>query len=395
MRLLEGGVQQTRSGKAMGVLALALTFSLVTLTPLAALAEEPQHFLEFTEDSYKTALISGNFTASVTKDIPRVVFLHSHTLLSPTFVISTAKIYLLNETGDDSVFNESRVTYTGYLDTHHNEWNVTPLAFVSSTEAGECAVVKMSKLVSLYERLNDSGNPKVIDWANVTFQFMISERMANYTNAYGGYSVPGKISMRVNFTIQVLKPVPSKFMVIEQELKGGGKTNTFLLKESNAPPPDMLTQVEARVEDSLRLGNYTHKFNQMSGPMQDIYFAKEDRTIQAMFRFGSAPTNGTGPGARVIPMNSSFYTTGTSMILLQMYTLGDSTTFVAQDMSLGINEAGFIVKVKDWFERNLPMLMVVLGSLSLVITIPLLITIYRKHFWRKKPVEEETADKKL
>ncbi len=347
------------------------------------MAEEPLHFLDFSEDNFKIALISGNFTASVTRDIPRVVFLHSHSMLSPTFVFSTSKIYLFNETGSNGLFNKSRVLYTGYLDLHHNVWNVSPLQFINDTETGEYALVKMHKLVSLYDHLNDTGDPEITDWANVTFQFRISERMENLSNRMGDYFIYGKSEMRINFTIDVLKPVPAKFLAIEQELRGGGSTSTFLLKESNAAPPDYLTQVYSRDDDTVKLYNFVHRYDLTSDPMQEVSYAKDDRTVQAIYRFSTVPMNGTGSDAAILPMNASYYTTGTSMMLQQVYTM-DNSTLVYQEMSLGLNELGFIVKVKDWFEKNWPMLMVVLGSLALVITIPLLVLVYKRHFWKGK-----------
>lgn len=358
------------------------TALLLSLAPLGTLAEEPVHFLDFSEDNFKIALISGNFTASVTRDIPRVVFLHTHAMLSPTFVFSTTKLYLFNDTDSNGLMNKSKVLYTGYLDLHHNEWNVSPLMFVNDTEAGEYALIRMHKLVSLYERLNDSGDPRVTDWANVTFQFRISERMENISNRYGDYFILGKTEMRINFTIDILKPVGTTFIAVEQELRGGGSTSTFLLKQSDAPAPDYQTQVLSREDDTIRLYNYSHRYDEVAGPMQEISYAKDDRTVQAVYRFSSAPMNSTREDAGLIPMNTSYYTTGTSMMLQQVFTAGNSSG-IYQEMSLGLNEVGFIVKVRDWFERNLPMLMVVLGSITLVITVPLMIYLYRKHFWTK------------
>ena len=81
-----------------------------------------------------------------------------------------------------------------------------------------------------------------------------------------------------------------------------------------------------------------------------------------------------------VAMNSSYYTTGTGMMLYVSYAFSNDTASISQDSVLGIDENGFAGRVRDWLKENLPMIMVVSGSIVAVIAFALLASmVLRRH----------------
>lgn len=375
------------------IVAVLFGAMLASGMPIRVASDVPEHFLTSSEDNFKIALMSGNFTASITRDMPRVVFLHAHAVVSPTFVVSIPKIYLFNDTNGDGLFERSEALYASYLDINHVSWNVSDIVFGTDALSGEYAQVRMHGTASLLAGLGNETEiePKISDWANLTFYYRIYERSVNFTNAFGEYSISGRTEMRMNFTIELLKHTDVQGIAVEQDLQGGGSTYMFLLKQASAP--SRLVPVSSRVPEEGIGANFTHPFVQTHSPLQEIYFAKENGTIQAFLFFSSTPMNGTGPLARPVSMNSSYYTTGSSLVLQQAFITNGSTSVLTQEMVLGIDEHGFTLTVRDWFKDNLPILMVVCGSIAMVITLPMLAIMYRRY--RRSREEEEAKPKEV
>src|SRR5512137_1518757 len=136
------------------------------------LAKE-EHFLDYSEDNFKVVFISGNLTAAVTHDWPRVVFEHTTDPFSPTFEVGLPRLFLYNDSNDDGYFSISEVTYVSYMDENHVNWNVSPVEFLNDSVSGEYAEFRMNTTLALYKGL-DNNTIALADWANVTFWFKIS-----------------------------------------------------------------------------------------------------------------------------------------------------------------------------------------------------------------------------
>ncbi len=355
--------------------ALLLLLSLSLLLP-----GTPKHFLNYSEDNYKIAFASGNFTAALTRDMPRVVFGHTHPVLSPEFGVSSQKLYVFNDTNRDGVFTRSEAIYTSYLDSHHVTWNMSTVEFGNDSAGNEYAEVWMRTNASLYDGIGEvPGLPVISDWAVVTFIYRISERATNHSNALGTYTVSGKTEMTMSFSIALMKHVDADGIVLETYVHGGGSTNMLLLREATDGATSELTSVSSGRDESVLGTNFTHKFMQTDRPLQDIYMAKEDGIVQAFYHFGSAPMNGSGASAGIVRMNSSYYTDGAGLILHQAFFIANGTEAVSQESSLGIDELGFNVSMKDWFQDHLPMLMVVCGTIAAAIFLMAFGIMYRRH----------------
>jgi len=324
------------------------------------------------------AFVSGNFTAALTRDMPRVVFGHTHPVLSPEFGVSSQKLYVFNDTNGDGIFSRSEAIYTSYLDWHHVTWNMSTVEFGNDSAGNEYAQVWMRTKASLYAGIDDvSVLPAISDWAIVTFSYRISDRATNHSNVFGAYVVSGRTEMTMSFTITLLRPVDAEGIVLETYVNGGGSTNMLLLRE--AMDAGGLTDVSSSLDESVLGTNFTHRFMQTDRPLQDIYMAKEDGIVQAFYHFTSAPMNGSGTSAGVVRMNSSYYTDGAGMILHQAFFIANGTYALSQESSLGIDELGFSVSVKDWFQDHLPMLMVVCGTIAAAILLPAFAIMYRRY----------------
>jgi hypothetical protein len=79
------------------------------------------------------------------------------------------------------------------------------------------------------------------------------------------------------------------------------------------------------------------------------------------------------------PMNSSYYTTGTGLKLNIAYSIDNTTEVIVHDSSLGLDEHGFVSKVKDWFTVNLPWILIISGGIVAIVSISILVTMLRKY----------------
>jgi hypothetical protein len=374
----------------------AVSFVLLPAGP--ARASDEQHFLDFTDYSFGVVFISGNLTATVTRDLPQVVFMHVTDPVAPSFTIRLPFLYLYNDTNDDGVFSRSEAVYTANLDSHYNvAWNTTAVEFSTGPAEGECAQLRMAATLSLYDQPTDTV-PSIDAWANVTFWFQIAENPVTYSNSYGGYTVAGRTEMRMNFTLDILKKLSFSGLAVEHLLKAGGSTNMFLIREISNADGWAMTRVSSRVNEEEYGLNFTHRLNQTSLAVQEINFAKEDDTIQAFYRYSSEPLVRTSGDYQPVAMNSSYYTTGTGMRLYVSYAFSNDTTSLTHSSSLGIDENGFVGRVRDWLKENLPMIMVVTGSIVAVVAFALLASMALRYRPQRdangsKPTEaEETAE---
>jgi len=376
------------------IVATLCVVSFALLPVGTARASDEQHFLDFTDYSFGVVFISGNLTATVTKGLPQVVFKHSTDPVAPSFTIRLPFIYLFNDTNNDSVFSRSEAVYTASLDSHYDvAWNMSAVEFANGSASGEYARLRMAATLSLYDQPTDSV-PSIDDWANITFWFQITEDSVAYSNSYGSYTVVGRTAMRMNFTLDILKELDFGGLAVEHLLKAGGSTNTFQIREASNAGGWAMTNVSSRVNEEQYGLNFTHRLNQTSLPDQGINFAQEDGTIQAFYHYSSEPLVRTSSGYHPVAMNSSYYTTGTGMMLYVSYAFSNDTVSISHDTYLGIDENGFAGRVRDWLRENLPMIMIVSGSIVAVISLAILASmVVRRHQSKganeSKPTETE------
>jgi len=323
---------------------------LVSCVALPSFADE-EHFLDYSEDNFKAAFISGNFTAAVTHDYPRVVFQHSTDPFSPTFEVGYPRVYLFNDSNTDGMFSESEIEYVSYLDENHVYWNVTPVEFLNDTEAGEYAHFRMNATLDLYLGL-DNETVSIQEWANVTFWFRISEKNVTRSNSLGSYVIKGGTDLTLNFTLDIRKSINSTGVVFEQLLQGGGSAYMFILKQLDSEASVIDKTISSRFDERVNGTDFTNDFLAPSLAQQEIDFAKEDGLVKAYYRWDSLPAMSTDGDELDAPISCSYYTTGTGMILHSAYMVSNSTGSLFQDASLGINESAFTAKITDWIKEN-------------------------------------------
>lgn len=347
--------------------------------PASSVVSGAEHFLDYSEDNFKVVFISGNLTAAVTYDWPRVVFQHSTALLAPTFEVGMPLLYLFNDTNPDGVFDQSEMVYVSYLDAHHNvTWTVSSVEFGSETMPGEYAQFRMNASLSL---VNDFENPTALveDWANITFWFRITENPVVYSNTYGSYTVVGKTDLKMNFTLEIKKHINVSGIALEQSLKGGGSTYMFQIREDAGGGDTRVTSVSSRDDETVRGLNFTHMLNETSLGCQEIDFSKADGVVQAHYHYSSEPISLARGTMHATPMNSSYYTTGSGLKLNIAYSIDNETDTITHESSLGLDEHGFVSKVKDWFTENLPWLLIISGGIVAVVSISILVIMLRKY----------------
>ena len=361
------------------IAVISAAFLVADCSALASGAPE-EHFLDFSVDNYKVSFISGNLTAAVTYAWPKIVFQHSTDPFSATFEVGMPTMYLFNDTNGDGLFVRPEAVYMAYIDSFHGAiWNVSGVTFYNDTVGGEVALYTMSAPVALFSNVSDV-EPSVSDWANITFWFEISEKAMTYSNSFGSYTVQGGTELRFNYTLDIRKEVNCTGLALEHLLKGGGSASMFLIRESSWRPGAHLTPVYSREDETLNGPDFTHKLSQTTLPCQEINFAKDDNTVQAFYHYSSEPIANVSGGLRPVEMNSSFYTTGTGMMLNVAYTMTNETTMLVHEGVIGIDEAGFAVRVRDWLEDNIVAILSVVAGIAAVVSVSVLLT----RVWRKK-----------
>lgn len=356
-------------------------------------AQEQEYILEIWQDNYKVVFISGNLTAAATYAWPRVVFYHSTSLLSPHFEVGFPKFYLFNDTNQNGLFDRDETVYYGYFDEHHVLWNLTVPELGENPALGQFGRFGMRTTVGLYSSpLNHT--PLIEEWARASFWFNVVENDEVFVNTLGEYTVQGKLEMRVNFTLEVVKPMNVTCLAMEQSLQGGGTTQMFLLRELVAKGQESMTMVSGRVDESPTGLNVTHELRETPRPRQEVRFAKEDWTTQAFYYFSSEylttyqDNTSMFQGAR-----STYHTTGTGLVLHSVYLCGNDTSSVSSGVSVGIDESGFAKKVTDWFKENLWRVLAISSAVVVIVTVTALWALKR---WRARACgpEEEPHDEK-
>lgn len=344
---------------------VALLCALVILVPLPSLCvagDDGDDGYEFNvyPDETKVSIVSGNLTAAVTRDWPRVIFQHSTDLFSPTFDIGFPKIHLFNDTDGDGRFCRSESLYTVYLDSNHVEWNMSAAEPCYTEALGSHVMFSMNARVGAYNETLDAP-PCIEDWADLSFWFCVAENRVEYTNPSGLHAVSGKTALFVNMTVTVLNDTGLGFMAVERSIQGGGSTNMFHLLE-DGPGGAVQAVLSAWVDEGLDDPEFTRPLNSTDSSTQMIGLAKEDGTEQAFYRWGSV-AGVSQVDADPKAVNSSCFTTGTGLILHSVLPLSNDTPSFTLDSSLGIDEDGYSGSVTERIKNLDP------GVIALAVTV--------------------------
>ena len=333
--------------------AIVATACLVTLALSSTVESDADDFaLYVSVDDAKVNFLSGNFSVAVTRDWPRVIFKHEGDLFSPTFEVSCPRMYMFNDTNGDHIFDMTEVTRTVFLDSNHVQWNLTDHEQGYDSIRGVYAMVGLSALLNTYI-VADNETEVESGWATLRFYFSITENPVVYSNTIGEYTVNGRTSMRMNFSLEVHDYVAADGIVLEHHLQGGGSTNMFDLYESLDGVQTVMNEVEGTVDERDLGDDFTNDFMEAPAPAQMICFSRDDGTQQAFYHWGSEAAFGDEGCDGSCMVDSSYFTTGAGMTLHSIYAITNETVVVAHASSLGIIEEGFIGSVSDWMKENL------------------------------------------
>ncbi len=360
----------------------------VSSVPLSIGADSEDYSLFVEPGDTAVNIVSGNFSAAVTRDWPRVIFWHTTDMFGPTFEVGFPRMYIYNDSDGNGVFSRSEATGTVYLDSLYTVWNMTALDEGTAPDSGVFARFGMTSKAPCYvEAGNDTE--EIHDWAEVSFWFTICENQMMYQNSRGEYSVRGKTELRANFTVELKNCSDCSGVVLEQSLQGGGSTNMFLLKETVADNEVNYTEVSGTVDQTPLGANFTNVFNATDEPLQEIQFSKEDGTVQALYLWNSEADSSN---ATEMPrISSSYYTTGTGMVLHTAISANNSTT-LSHDSVVGIVESGFIGKITDWAKEH--MVELATTATVLIAIVVLMVVVTRRRRARSNRGEKTEPDKK-
>ncbi|MBN1677110.1 MAG: hypothetical protein JW880_01085 [Candidatus Thermoplasmatota archaeon] len=367
--------------------------ALMFCAPAEARSQDEAPFLTYTADSFKTTLVCSNLTASILNNWPNVAFYHTKDRISPVFYIGTPIVYLFNDTNGDGLFVRSEIEYLAYLDDLHDvTWNISDVQLGVDPSAGQYVVLSRWADLALYDS-REAVTPVVDNWARMHFSFRITENPVTFHNDLGDYVVQGKIDIQVNMSLEITHRVNSSGVVIEHSLKAGLNTYTFLLTEDVGLDSPVQTQVLSRVDETVNGEDFAHRFNLTDLPTQRIEIAKDDGTVQVHHKMSSVPLMRCGADVTKPQMSCSYYTTGSDMILHTAFMVRDANGTITHEVTFGIDEAGFYEGVGDWFRENLPVIMIVTGTIVAAISVVLFVMIYRKSVRKITDAEKSPVQK--
>lgn len=374
----------SRTGLTSKSLSVVMSV-LMTLTLTQCVIAEDDYSLDVDIDQTKVSIVSGNLTAAITFDWPRVIFHHTVDPFSPTFDVGFPRLYLFNDSDGDGRFCRSEATAVGFLDSNHVEWNISLVEQGYSTELGEYARLSMSCNVSAYTP-DDNETLLLPDFAEAVFSFSISELSTRLANSEGAYTVMGRNEICCGIQLSVLQPLNATGVVVDQSLQGGGTTSMFLIKEWDGNDEVAYTELSGRVDETELGDDFTHVLQDVPGPRQEIAFSKEDGTIQAACFVSSVAS--LGDGTEVMP-GSSYYTTGSGLVFdTVLPSLNESSSPLCMNVSVLLDEAGFVGGVRDWVEQYLPYFV-----LSVAAAASMLLVMWHLRMRRKRVESEKKVDR--
>ena len=300
-------------------------------------------------DDTKVCVISGNFSVAITLDWPRVIFKHEEDPFSPTFEVSCPRMYVYNDTDGDGLFGLPETVLTVFLDSNHVSWNLTDIDQGYNHELGEYVVFGMRSELNTYS-VGENETLVTPGWASLSFWYSISEEPVEHMNSRGTYTVDGGTQLRVNFSLIIHECIEMNALVFEQFLQGGGSTNMFHLVESDGDD-DYVTKISATIDERVDGEDYSQDYAATSEPFQEIRFAKEDGSVQALYRWGSEASVDIGANTSTPDLNSSYFTTGNGMMLHSQIVLDNCTNQIDHDSVIGLVESGFVGSVTDWMRE--------------------------------------------
>jgi hypothetical protein len=377
-------------------LCIALASAVILLAPAASEAAE-EYVLSISPHNYGVVFTSGNLTATATYSWPRVVFQHSYEYFWPVFEVGFPRIFLFNDTDADGRFDANETLCRGYLDEYHTTWSIVEPVIGVDPALGQYAEFGMRSTVSLYDD-PDNMTAVVNDWSNITFWFRVVENGEVFGNSAGYFVVQGKIEMRLNVTIEILNETLCSGLAMEQVLKGGGTTEMFILRELNSTSQENLTMVSSRVDETVEGLNVTHDLRETLQPRQEARFARDDWVARAFYFWNSEVNLTEDDGLQCWkPVNSTYYTTGTGLVVQSFYPCGDNTTVLSTDMSLGLIDQVNETTASDWVKENMTVLAVVAVSVALLAVLSAVVIRRRRRVRaaeQQKPPEDEPEEEK-
>jgi hypothetical protein len=338
---------------------------LLTVVQTGGGADAEDYTLSATEGETQVNFESGNFSVAITRDWPRVIFWHSTDIFSPTFEVGFPRMYTFNDSDGNGVFSRSETTGIIYLDSFYTVWKVTGVETGDSTVSGEFARFSMTSSVPCFTEVGND-TLEIHDWAEICFWFVICENPTTYENSIGEYTVMGKTELRTSFSIEFANFTDCTGIVLEQSLQGGGSTNMFLLRQQADEDEINYTEVSGSLDQTILGREFTNPFLSTGEPVQEIRFSKEGGVVQAMYRWNTEAVTDNSTQVSSTSASSSYYTTGTGLMLHTAFSANNSTT-LSHDSIVGILESGFIGKITEWAKEYA--LEVTLAILAVVIII--------------------------
>ncbi len=347
----------------------------MTAAPASAVAEE-DYTLFVGVDEMKVSIESGNLTlAVVTSDWPRLIFWHTVDPFSPTFDIGVPKMYLFNDTDGDGRFCRAEAAHTVHLDSNHARWNRSTVRSDYSPTYGESVMFSMNATVDAYS-VAPEAVPSVSSWGNVTFWFCLTENGSVHENPAGPHAVPGKTSLFMNMTVEVLNGTDLQAIAVETFVQAGATTNSFMVLE-DGDGGGVSAVLSARVDETAEGEDYTRPINSTTNPVQCVDMAKEDGTVQAYYDWDAVARGGDGGSVAV---NASCFTTGTGLMLHSAMLLGNGTVSISLGSSLGLIESGFVGTMTDWLKEHSTAVLTValVGASAVVVAVHVVLRRRRK-----------------
>lgn len=321
--------------------------------------------------------ISGNLTATIMKNWPRVVFQHTSSRFSPTFDFSVLELRLYNLTADELIANPTIDEPELIAPAHLLSWSFSINELDYSPEKGQHLLAKLSAVIDLYSptaRIStaDEDIVKVREnWGILEIHFEISQYGIGLSDPHPSLTVRAAHCVDINISIRLNESNEFKAISIERNFQAGGPTYLARIYPGMTPGTTYSEEVSTR-ENELSDSTYiVHEIPSGGEDWQMISLSTAHGVEQSLSAWNCSSKMLAENGETTDSCPWYYRTTGTSVTLFSLSSLGNDTEGLEIEQLVAIIDEGFDQPIKNILLDFLPFIV------GLSVLIPSILLIYR------------------
>jgi len=322
-------------------------------------------------------VVSGNLTTHFLKDIPRVVFEHSESRLSPSFdfMLVGIRVYYVNE---GETIENITIDHPDFVaPTHHLSWEFSITEIGYSSLKGQHLLVNLSAPIDLYNpdiltsSTDEHFDPIEIDWGTIEIQYEVSQYYIFCYSPHPASTVRPAHSINIFISMTVNDENRTFLTALEQNFQGGGPTYLARIYNHIEPGYNFHKEVSTRENELSDATDVAHLIPAGTVDWQTISLSTSSGAEQALFSFNRSHSYVYGNETIEDSAEMLYRTTGTS--INTFYILSEKNSSFKGEMKqiLSLTDEGFDQPIKNVLLDFLPFLV------GLLVLVPSVILAYR------------------